>query len=785
METSSLLLNKVLEHRLRQEDIRTLLGALGTDDRDELFDKLSDMLGKLSALLEVSNKLSDSLDLDLLLQRLVEATTEAINAERGTIFLHDKTTDELFSRVASGDLCREIRFPSHRGIAGSVFGSGTPIIMDDAYADPRFNPETDKKTGYITRNMLTVPIRNKCKETVGALQLLNKRTGAFTGADLALLEAMASQAAAALQNAQLFEQLERARREEAQLFEVTQALCSELQLVTLLEKIMDTSTAILEAERSTLFLHDEKSNELWSVVAEGVKSVEIRFPSHMGIAGSVFTSGETVNIPDAYRDSRFNPEIDKKTNYRTRSILCAPVINKEGKAIGVTQVLNKKGGPFTGRDEERLKAFSVQAAIAIENARLFEDVLNMKNYNESILESLSNGVITMNGDRVVEKCNAASLIITNLDRDDVVGKSVHELFMEDNRWIVDGVEKVMCEGKPDVAMDAELALGEGGTTSVNLTAVPLINIKKEFIGSMLVFEDISGEKRLKGTLARYMTKEVADQLIANADSLLGGQIKQATILFSDIRRFTTLSEAEGPQETVAMLNEYFTEMVDIVFNNRGILDKYIGDALLAVFGAPFTTGRDADNGVKAAVEMMRTLEDLNRRRCQSGKAAIKIGIGINSDDVLVGNIGSLKRMDYTVIGDGVNLASRLEGATKYYGSNILISGSTLESLTDTYLVREVDLIRVRGKTKPVAIHEVLDYCEPTEASRIREMVGVFEEGLGLYRRAEWETAMKTFERALCLYPSDRLPRLYIERCRRLLHERPGPEWDCVWVMAEK
>jgi adenylate cyclase len=302
---------------------------------------------------------------------------------------------------------------------------------------------------------------------------------------------------------------------------------------------------------------------------------------------------------------------------------------------------------------------------------------------------------------------------------------------------------------------------------------------------MLVFEDISGEKRLKGTLARYMTKEVADQLIANADSLLGGQIKHATILFSDIRSFTTLSEAEGPQETVAMLNEYFTEMVDILFNNRGILDKYIGDALLAVFGAPFTTGRDADNGVKAAVEMIRTLEDFNRRRCQSGKAPIKIGIGINSDDVLVGNIGSLKRMDYTVIGDGVNLASRLEGATKYYGSNILISGPTLGSLTGKYLVREVDLIRVRGKTKPVAIHEVLDYCEPTEASRIREMVGVFEEGLGLYRRAEWATAVRTFEQALCLYPSDKLSRLYIERCRRLLHERPGPDWDCVWVMAEK
>ncbi len=198
---------------------------------------------------------------------------------------------------------------------------------------------------------------------------------------------------------------------------------------------MNTTTAILDADRSTLFLHDEKTGELWSVVAQGVQTVEIRFPSHLGIAGSVFTSGETVNIPEAYQDSRFNQDVDKRTGYRTRSILCCPVMNKEGKIVGVTQVLNKKGGPFTRLDENRLKAFSAQASIAIENARLFEDVLNMKNYNESILESLSAGVITTDADSVMRKCNSASLRILKSPGDDITGRAVAEVFRDTNAWV--------------------------------------------------------------------------------------------------------------------------------------------------------------------------------------------------------------------------------------------------------------------------------------------------------------------------------------------------------------
>ncbi len=342
-----------------------------------------------------------------------------------------------------------------------------------------------------------------------------------------------------------------------------------------------------------------------------------------------------------------------------------------------------------------------------------------------------------------------------------------------------------CPGEeaPTAALSSEASAAT--TTSVNLTTVPLRNLKCELIGCMLVMDDINNEKRLKGTLARYMTKAVADQLMANAESFLGGQLTMATVLFSDIRNFTAMAERIGPQDTVSMLNDYFTEMVDIIFNHGGILDKYIGDAMLAVFGAPFSTGRDADQATRAAVNMLVSLREFNSRRVETRIPAIHIGVGINSDEVLVGNVGSPKRMDYTVIGDGVNLAARLESATKYYGSSILISEFTLQSLTDTYILREVDLIVVKGKTKPVAIYEVLDFHDSSTFPHLEEAIGHFHEGLLLYRAGSWHQAMCHFERALAIHPEDRLPAIYLERCRQLLAEPPRTCWDGVFVMREK
>ncbi len=594
-------------------------------------------------------------------------------------------------------------------------------------------------------------------------------------------------------------ELIKVREEEIQLLEMTTALSFELNLVRLLAKIMDTTQELLFADRCTLFLHDEKTGELWSQVAQGLATQEIRFPAHIGIAGSVFTSGQTVNIPDAYADKRFNPAVDKKTGYKTQSILCMPVKNKNGRIIGVTQVLNKKGGPFTETDERRLRAFSAQASIALENARLFEDVLNMKNYNECMLESMSNGMISLDAERNIVKCNKAALRIFHESespfedeqggvlglQDAGVLSRIRAAVFEYNLWIHNSISKVMGTRKADLALDTELRLADGKSVSVNLTTVPLTDIKKEFIGCLLVMEDITREKRLKGTIARYMTKEVADKLLEDSEAVLGGQLQEATILFSDIRSFTSISEKIGPKETVSLLNEYFTVMVDILFRYEGILDKYIGDAIMAVFGAPFSTGEDPDRAVKTAVDMLRALGDFNRKREAEAKDGLNIGVGINSDEVLSGNIGSLKRMDYTVIGDGVNLASRLESANKLYMTHILISEFTYRGLKDRYICREIDVIRAKGKKKPVAIYQVLDYHDKKSFPNLSGVLDLFHEGLGCYRDRKWKKGIERFSRALSLNGDDFVSRLYLDRCRYFSEHPPAENWDSVWTMSSK
>lgn len=290
---------------------------------------------------------------------------------------------------------------------------------------------------------------------------------------------------------------------------------------------------------------------------------------------------------------------------------------------------------------------------------------------------------------------------------------------------------------------------------------------------------------MRATMARYMTAEVAEQVLAEGDSALGGRSTAATVLFSDIQGFSAIAERLGPQDTVSMLNEYFTEMVEVVFEYNGILDKYIGDAIMAVFGTPYPSPDDADNAVWVAIRMQQVLVDLNRVRCESGRPPFEVRIGINSGDVVVGNIGSSRRMDYTVIGDGVNTAARLESANKQLGTRILISGSTREALRGDYRLRELDLIRVKGRAAPVPIYEVRGLSDESAPEYELPLLEAFCEAQISYRKREWRLAIAHFERALALDPTDKPSALLRRRAMHHLDFEPPEEWDGVWTLAEK
>ena len=475
---------------------------------------------------------------------------------------------------------------------------------------------------------------------------------------------------------------------------------------------------------------------------------------------------------------------DAATGYRTHSVLTVPVSTRDGRRVGVMQALNHRDRSSFGEgDVERMSAFAAQAAIAIENATLFTEVAAERNYNESILKSTSNGIVTLDAEAQVVTANAASEGLLGLPRDLIVGRSAQDLFSGQNRWIVDLLAKTQATGEIGVAVDAELARGAGLAASVNLTTMPLIDANEARIGSMLVLEDITEEKRVRSTMSRYMSKEIADQVLSTGELELGGTEQRVTVMFSDIRGFTSISEALGPRETVSLLNDYFTEMVDVIFQHGGILDKYMGDGIMALFGAPLIGTHDPDNALAAADDMMQRLAELNLRRVASDHTPLDIGIGFSTGPTVIGNIGSVRRLDYTVIGDTVNLASRLESASKQYAAKILLSEMTVRDLRRPATLREIDLIRVKGKDRPVAVYESLGYRagEPGLAA----LLEMHAAGIAAYRGRDWTAAVRAFDAALDLYPSDGPAGVYRQRCRLLAATPPADDWDGVWNLTEK
>ncbi len=760
--------------------------------------KQTDQFSEL--LLKLTNDLAVSTSLDDALERLVEITTTAINADRGTIFLNDERTGELYSRIAQGNFRREIRMLNNKGVAGWSFINAESIIIKDAYKDKRFNKEVDESTGYKTKSMICCPIFSLKGEKIGVAQILNKQKGVFSQNDLNMLETMTKQAATTLQNNVIIEEIEASRKQELEFLNVVSKVSSELEIGPLLQKIMETITKMLDADRSTLFINDEKTNELFTEIGQGLGKTSIRFPNNVGIAGSVFTSGLSINIPHAYADLRFNPSFDKQTGYFTQSILCMPVRNKQGKIIGVTQVLNKRGGTFNREDEARLEAFTSQISVGIENATLFDDVQNMKNYTESILASMKNAVITVNEDKIITTCNRAGLHLIKLRKSEVLGKEVSEILVEDNAWIVEKLDELETpEDEDDLEeknlqpkfrdlefLDTELHFNNDNI-SANITIHPLITEKdneEEKVGSMIMIENISDEKRMKSTMSRYMNPELAEQLMDSGEDMLGGKQSVGTVLFSDVRSFTTITEALGAQGTVSLLNEYFTIMVDCIQKEEGMLDKFIGDAMMAIFGTPVSHEDDPDRGVRAAIDMMVKLNEFNAPRAKAGQLCLDHGMGLNTDSIVSGNIGSPKRMDYTVIGDGVNLAARLESACKQYGARILISEFTFSALKATYKTREIDKVIVKGKTEPVGVYEVLDYHTNETFPNMVDALGLFNQGFELYKNGSWDKAIKQFKSVLKANPNDVAAQMYLDRCD-ILKKRKPKKWDGVWVMTSK
>lgn len=717
--------------------------------------------------------------IDGLIENLVMSASRLVDADRATLFLIDSDTGELWSKVAEGSGMKEIRIPAGTGVAGWVAAHGKLQNIHDAYADERFNPEVDRHTGYRTSTILCAPIVNLQNETLGVVQAINKRQGTFTDEDERLFSLFSHQAAIAVENFNLYNRIMTGHRKMGILLDIASTLNETIDLGSLIGKLVTKIMNVLDCDRCSFFVYDEKTDELWSLQAVGMQYKEIRFPAAMGLAGHAARTGETVNVADAYQDIRFNPEVDRRSGYRTRSVLCVPLFSRDGRITSVVQAINKAKGTFDQEDEELLRAISAQISMAVDNSKLHADTLGMKNYLEGVQTSIASAIITLDGERRVVTANKAAHALLEAPGEDLAGHTLDELLGAGNDYVMNLVRQVAETRSSAMQYDVLLHKRSGAEGTVNVNVLPLTTSGEDSDGLVLIMEDVSSEKRVRSMLTRYMDKEIVDRVLDDPEQqTLGGKRSVASVLFCDIRDFTTVAEGLTAEGTMDLLNEYFTTMVADVAGHQGMLDKFIGDALLAVFGLPFPRDDDATRAVRCALAMRRSLDALNAARAAAGRASIRNGIGINTDEVISGNVGSESRMDYTVIGDGVNVASRLEGLTKYYGTPILISESTLRRLGPEFVIRQVDNVIVKGRTRPVGIYEVVG----ERGCALPGYLDAFLEGFDHYQQRRFERALECFRRCA---RDDSVSRRFVARCEELLRTPPVGDWDGVWRAESK
>ena len=302
---------------------------------------------------------------------------------------------------------------------------------------------------------------------------------------------------------------------------------------------------------------------------------------------------------------------------------------------------------------------------------------------------------------------------------------------------------------------------------------------KQYAFSAIVAQ--KNESKIRNIFQKYVPKNVVDNLVKDPTRLLLGENRHLSLLFTDIRDFTTISETYAPEELVLALNNYFGRIVDIIMDNDGIIDKYIGDAIMAFFGAPLELDNSPMNAVKAALKIEKSIDEFNKKMLEKKKPQFKTGIGINYGLVTVGNIGSDKKMDYTAIGDAVNLGARLEELTKMYAQTLIFSTSVRDAVQHEIPCRTVDIVQVKGKTTSETIYTSTSYMTETLAQIYEASNGA----IALYKNQDFDKALRIFQQVKKFDPKDFIADMYIERCQLFLKNPPAKDWNGVFIMTKK
>ena len=653
----------------------------------------------LSSLNELGEVLIDAGDIHSVGSGILRLTLGTVMASTGSVLLYNKE--------------KNLSFLAGQGIKNKEDLSFTEKAIDHLkkhrHGHIALNNSPDWITGKLKNHIaeskayLLLPLFHK-ELFLGLLCVGNKFMGeTYSNNDIKILEIVSSHLTKALYNYELFKNVEEKKTElnlkllELEtLFDISIAISSVLDIDDLAEDVLWRSVGILNASKG-IFLRLKKNTPILHTAAtfNWVKENPL-LSQNLKVFKDVQSSSQGILLSD-------KDETSLQQKLKEKNLIVSPLMAKN-KILGYMVLCNKESRkgiePFNSIDLDLLTALSNQAAVAMENAKLFKEITKEKQFNESILGSIATGVVTINTLGEVDSINIAATKILNTKKKDIIGN--HYMFVfEKDETVVELITS--CEGKNKTVSDVNIPLAVSSKdTVVNISVSPRVDPDGKMQGQVIAFEDITDVNKVKNTFKRYVSKQVVDEILDNDSKLnLGGEKRKVTVLFADIRGFTSMSEKMEPEVVVSTLNEYFSEMIDIVFKNNGTLDKIIGDELMVVYGAPISAKDDTTRAVQTASDMQEKLKELNEERKKRKEPLIAVGIGINRGEVVSGNIGSREMMDYTVIGDTVNLAARLCSAAK--PGQILVSNSVFKKTRKMINYKKIEQLSLKGKRKKIDI----------------------------------------------------------------------------------
>ena len=656
----------------------------------------------LSSLAELGEVLIDADKINIIGSGVLRLTLGTIMASKGAIFLLKEGNE--FSFLATQGIPKESNLSLFSNIIPKLEKFKNKQI--DVFLEKELIKEDLKKQLKEIKVKILIPLFHD-KHLLGLLCIGNKFMGqTFTGVDSKVLNIISNHLTKALYNNQLIKEVESKEKEVKlklleleTLFDISLAISSVLDIKELTEEVLWRSVGILNASKGMLLFKNNHNPILKPIATFNWDDEKTLLSKNLKVFKEIKEKNRGLVL-------KTNDETPLQVKLKEKNLIITP-LQAKGKTLGFMILCNKetrKGiEAFNPLDLDLLTALSNQAAVAIDNATLFKDVTKAKKFNESVLSSIATGVVTINRLGEVDSINKAGLKIMKTKKENVIGNHFMFLFEKDPS-VIGLIEKAEKENK--ICSEINISFNTSSQeTVVNFSVSPRLGKNEEILGLVLAIEDVTDVSKVKNTFKRYVSKQVVDELLDDDAKLnLGGEEREVTVLFTDIRGFTSMSEKMKPEKVVSTLNEYFSLMIDIVFKYNGTLDKIIGDELMVVYGAPTSSKDDTERALKTAIDMQEEIKTFNKNRLKKKENPIYVGIGINRGLVVSGNIGSREMMDYTVIGDTVNLGARLCSAA---GPNeIYVSDYVWENTKDLFNYKKLAPIKVKGKSKKIGIYKI-------------------------------------------------------------------------------